>query len=543
MHGSLREKISNILIQLVIGRMGMKILEILEKIQREEWVLPPFQRDFVWTDRRKLIDFVDSLYKGYPIGSIIIWNPSEDIHKKRKLQVEASGEPYNAQEFIMDGQQRLTTIARIFNGQPFSFQTYPYILHFDLEEEEFHFIEEDRKVKNCLPFHEIIDGDNQKLVERLDRDLVSKKGEANIGSLFSNIRGIQKRELDIERTNPLPMPEALRLFIRVNTGGKQLTGVNLALGYISVKWEDARKSFEEFRNQMDKTGFNFDLQFFMRCLWAIATKRSLTTRRVRDSKPSDTKNIESDWEKTKEGIRKLIDFLRNELLLQSNKYIDAENTLIPIVLLYSLKPEKVEKQQNLLAYWFCLSYINQRLSGQSTRVLDNDIKTTLESDNPIQELLGDENLEIKGPIKRKMDASFIKGENRHLRLILNILARYNMTRSPISGSRIGSIAVSEDNEPNFDHIFPLSHLDERKFAGKRNDISNLTLMAALPNKRKGGKKPKDFLPEIDEEIRRAHYIPINEELYELNNYTEFLEARRKLVCDAINGLLAKLKTS
>lgn len=94
--------------------MGMKILEILEKIQREEWILPPFQRDFVWTDRRKLIDFVDSLYKGYPIGSIIIWNPSEDVHIKRKLQVEASGEPYNAQEYIMDGQQRLTNNSQDF---------------------------------------------------------------------------------------------------------------------------------------------------------------------------------------------------------------------------------------------------------------------------------------------------------------------------------------------------------------------------------------------------------------------------------------------
>lgn len=329
----------------------MKILEILEKIQREEWVLPPFQRDFVWTDRRKLIDFVDSLYKGYPIGSIIIWNPSEDIHKKRKLQVEASGEPYHPQEYIMDGQQRLTTIARIFDGQPFTFQKYPYILHFDIEKKEFRFIEEDRKVRNCLPFHEIANNnDNQKLAESLDEDLVNERGKYDIGSLFSSIREVQKRDLHVEKTLPLPMPEALRLFIRLNTGGKQLTGVNLALGYISVKWENARKSFEDFRNQMDKTGFNFDFQFFMRCLWAIATKRSITIRRVRDSKPSDTKGIESDWEKTKEGIRKLIDFLRNELLLQSNKYIDAENTLVPIVLLYSMKPEKVEKHHDLLAY-------------------------------------------------------------------------------------------------------------------------------------------------------------------------------------------------
>lgn len=116
-----------------------------------------------------------------------------------------------------------------------------------------------------------------------------------------------------------------------------------------------------------------------------------------------------------------------------------------------------------------------------------------------------------------------------------------MTRSPISGYRISSIALSEDNKPNFDHIFPLSHLNKTKFKGERNDIANLTLMAALPNKKKGGKKPIDFLLEIDEEIRKAHYIPIDEELYKLENYYKFLDERRKLLCNAINELLEKLK--
>lgn len=393
--------------------MDMKISEILEKLRREEWVLPPFQRGFVWTDRIKLLDFIDSLYKGFPIGSIIIWNPSEDVHKKRKLQVKTSGEPYHAQEYIMDGQQRLTTIARIFNGEPFTFQKYPNILNYDFEKDDFRFIKRGRTDENCLPFHDIINGDNQELVGRLDTELVNKQGEANIGSLFSKIRGIKNRELVVQRTDPLPIQQALDLFIRVNTGGKQLSGVNLALGYVSVEWEDARKSFRAFRNQIEKTGFSFDYQFFMRCLWAIATGSSITTRRVRNSKPKDIENIEENWEKTKEGIRKLIDFLNTELLLQSKNYIEAENTLVPLVLLFSLGSDKVEKQQGPLAYWFCLSYINQRLSGQSTRVLDSDINVILSSDKPVRDLLEDDKLEIKQPIKRKIDPVFIKGKSRH----------------------------------------------------------------------------------------------------------------------------------
>ena len=95
----------------------MKIYEILEKLNRKEWVLPPFQREFVWNDEEKIIKFVDSLYRDYPIGSIIIWKPhpkeiKEEL-KERLISAPSKEEPIYPKEFILDGQQRLTTISRI----------------------------------------------------------------------------------------------------------------------------------------------------------------------------------------------------------------------------------------------------------------------------------------------------------------------------------------------------------------------------------------------------------------------------------------------
>ena len=66
----------------------MKLLEIKEKVSREEWVLPPFQREFVWNEEKKIIEFIESVFNEWPIGSIILWVPDpkdEDIIKKRNL--------------------------------------------------------------------------------------------------------------------------------------------------------------------------------------------------------------------------------------------------------------------------------------------------------------------------------------------------------------------------------------------------------------------------------------------------------------------------
>jgi hypothetical protein len=89
--------------------------------------LPPFQREFVWSPT-KVIDLMDSIYKGFPIGSLFYWKADRkyvtlfrDI-VGLKLPPPA---PDHELFFILDGQQRLTSIwvtANIIIGrQPFAF--------------------------------------------------------------------------------------------------------------------------------------------------------------------------------------------------------------------------------------------------------------------------------------------------------------------------------------------------------------------------------------------------------------------------------------
>ena len=83
--------------------------EIVSKMQDGQYAVPAFQRDLVWSPTQ-IIDLFDSITKGYPIGSIILWKPRPtDSYPIKTIfdEIETLGK--EAQFYILDGRQRLTT--------------------------------------------------------------------------------------------------------------------------------------------------------------------------------------------------------------------------------------------------------------------------------------------------------------------------------------------------------------------------------------------------------------------------------------------------
>src|SRR5690606_13798145 len=87
---------------------------ILECAARGEYAIPVFQRDFVWkTSQCRAL--ADSIIRGYPIGSLLLMptggrlNVSADPLKSAGAELKNGGKTY-----VMDGQQRLTSIHKIF---------------------------------------------------------------------------------------------------------------------------------------------------------------------------------------------------------------------------------------------------------------------------------------------------------------------------------------------------------------------------------------------------------------------------------------------
>ncbi|MCL4824709.1 MAG: DUF262 domain-containing protein, partial [Anaerolineales bacterium] len=80
--------------------------ELVSMIERGELRLPEMQRRYVWRSTR-VRDLLDSLYRGYPSGAILLWDSDENV-PQQKLSNSQQQNPYKSTRLLLDGQQRLT---------------------------------------------------------------------------------------------------------------------------------------------------------------------------------------------------------------------------------------------------------------------------------------------------------------------------------------------------------------------------------------------------------------------------------------------------
>ena len=88
-----------------------RLVTLVERLLNGEIVLPDIQRDFVWSGS-KIPRLLDSLYMEWPVGSILLWHTTLDVPIKTAAVVQ--GVPVGVRPAILlDGQQRMTTLARV----------------------------------------------------------------------------------------------------------------------------------------------------------------------------------------------------------------------------------------------------------------------------------------------------------------------------------------------------------------------------------------------------------------------------------------------
>src|SRR5262245_6604367 len=84
--------------------------------KRGEMRLPEIQRHYVWKGTR-VRDLLDSLYRGYPSGSILMWETDEPV-PTRDFAIKQDTTAFAGRKLLLDGQQRLTSLTAVVNGEP-----------------------------------------------------------------------------------------------------------------------------------------------------------------------------------------------------------------------------------------------------------------------------------------------------------------------------------------------------------------------------------------------------------------------------------------
>ena len=98
-----------------MAKAEASVEELVGMIERGELRLPEMQRQYVWQQTR-VRDLLDSLYRGYPSGTILTWETDEGV-ATRDFAVEQTTDVKTFQ-LLLDGQQRLTSLSAILRGEP-----------------------------------------------------------------------------------------------------------------------------------------------------------------------------------------------------------------------------------------------------------------------------------------------------------------------------------------------------------------------------------------------------------------------------------------
>ncbi len=552
--------------------------ELVAMIQRGELRLPEMQRRYVWRATR-VRDLLDSLYRGYPSGAILVWETDEEV-PLQDFAVSQQHNPYASTRLLLDGQQRLTSLSAVIRGQAVTVRgrQKPIELLFNLEhpdelavvtevnedsdeetvvddetdstEDELQrrfdrmtFVVGTKKLERFPQWVRVSDvfamNEDAPFLKRAGIEKIDDPRYTKYSQRLARLRGIRNYtyRMDVlERT--LTYDEVTEIFVRVNSLGAKLRSSDLALAQITAKWRGALATFQEFVENCDKNGFSVDLSVHLKNLVAFATGQS----RFQTVNSIPLQTLQSSWEECCRGMEFAISFLKHNLDIDSPALLSSPFLLVAAAYFarqrqYEIAPEEADK----FTYWALTASAKGRYSrGSSETLLDQDL-AVLRDGGGANELIE----RLRQQVGRlDIAPAELAGRNQRSALFKTMFLAFRKSGAKDWNSNL-VIALDHSGAQDrlqFHHIFPKAVLaGAGRTAREADDIANLAFIGGGTNRKLSDKPPavylKAFRERVGDEAFRAQCIPMDDELLEVEAYDAFIARRRGLIADRLNAFL------
>ena len=544
----------------------MKIIEVINKIDERHLFIPAFQREYVWK-RPDAKNLISSLIKDYPTGTMLTWETTNPPELKGDYVYEANK---GSVKLILDGQQRITTLYLLIKGEIPPYYKEDEILndvrglHVNVETLVLEYYKKTIMENNPL-WVNITDifKDSINVFDILER-LEVKEGSTEITKdrqkiIYNNIYTInQIKDRDfVEQVIPAKanIKEAIDIFYIVNASGVNLTDAELALAQISGYWPQAREEFKAKLEELKDTGWVFSLDFIVFALLAVTHHQGSKMSKLHSADNKET--IQHAWHVLRDRV---LDYTCN--ILQSHAYVDHTHeinsvyALIPIIThVYHQPGNKLSEHEiNKVIKWFYYSQIRSRYISQLRHKLDKDIGIVVNSNNPFDELLNlineEKALEIKPsefkgrgishPLFSLMRWYFKSNDaiclSKGVKLRKNMGEKYSLERDHIFAYARLKSSVNENDELYYD-------MDDKFDYSLAQEMTNRCILSQVGNREKSDMNAKAFLENVQKEYPsalRLQCIPENKELWEIENFKDFLEERREILAKELNNYLENI---
>ncbi|WP_311058318.1 DUF262 domain-containing protein [Enterococcus faecalis] len=554
---------------------SITIYEALKNIEQGKYVMPAFQRQYVWS-MEQIEKLWDSILLDYPISTFLFWHVDNsnilhdtyfcsflsDVTFDSRKQSDSpnydltSIDTYYTDTAILDGQQRFTSLYLSLMGQAGIRKKYARKnaektlseLLIELNKNKVETNEEEYNSKKFdVKFTDKIGRISPtqfKMRDILKEEFQNKESrEAEIEKNISNVpldskeyaRNIltklcskiyEEKLIRYTEIYDMNQDDALEMFVRFNSGGRPLRKSEITMSILEAYWPSAR---EQFGKTLVRSYENFGTDFIIRTalmLYGDVIKSNIT-REIAES-------LKNDWNKFKQTLVDLEELL-NEMKLDVTRYSSGWNVLLPIIYYIYYTQEYKENKKAIKAYLIRAIVFTYFQSGTTAKL--QQMKTNI----------NEFNYEITMEMLDQMNE--LRVTDGKIEDILN-----EEKGSRVAGEVLYYLGLDWTNKHfkyELDHLHPFARFDTNKppqvtiekwklWRGMRNRLPNLHLLEGRSNASKSDMRLIDYYNDMNEVQKQAFMeqatIPKDVSL-DFEDFDVFYEKRKEVLSNHIRALL------
>lgn len=512
--------------------------------------LPMFQREFVW-DKEQSAKLIDSILKGYPIGTFILWKTREALRSVKDIGNHTLPETPKGDyaQYILDGQQRITSLYAIRkgiriskDGKEINYRDIYVNLDYDPLHDEQIVTSQKEEEKIYVSVHDLLTSDALDFIDEIGKEKARQFQEYKTNLTTYDFATITIKDY--------PIDIACDVFSRINTGGKPLTlfEIMVAMTYDEAKGFDLALKYDELLNGSDEadkslTKAKFETIPAATVLQAVA---AITTDSIR---AKDILKIRRDkfianWEPMVSSMFTAVDFIRTKLHVPVSQLLPYASLLVPFTYFFNKNGNKrpTEIQAKLLKQFFYWVGLHWRYSGSTeTKIAEDLKKMNLILKERMPKYSSDE---LTVSAEDIADTWFSAG-NSNVKAILCLFA----SQRPRNLDDDSDVILDNSNlkiasSRNYHHFFPKAYVSKHFKDCEANLVANIVLIDAASNNKIRAKAPSFYVGEFKESNSKlasslkSHFIGGQRDFGIIDDdYNKFIRKRSATIANALNDVL------
>ena len=532
----------------------LSFTKLIQGVEEQTIQIPPFQRNFVWS-AKEIVDLLDSIYRGYPIGSFIFWKTNKKLPYTRiigDINLKDS-KRFGPIDYCLDGQQRITSLFAAVRGS--KIEDEKIYFYFDIDLRRFDYERTDPESSKHASEINITRIPLEKLFVKTVEyfKYVGQFPEAyqeRLNELYSrfnkyafSIVYVQEEHND-ENDD---IKQIVKIFTKINETGRKLTVVAKMIARCWGENFDLRDKLDSFFITHDDNEAIREETILQIASVLLNDKRCKARIILLETSIDE---LDDQWENIIKALQLALDFLKKYLRIQNLKYLPFDSILVPLSYFFYFNHNPSNRQIEQLKVWFWKTCLSNRYGSTTEQKIEEDCYL-------FDKILNEEDVDFPYDIawdslKLRLIELEYNLRNALCKTVLTLYSYYSPKDFKTNGDINLNKNLSIFNKTNLHHFFPRNYLEKNNdFDKQRKDsIVNIAFCPFVVNSEASDAAPSVYIenfyklnPDLPDTLKSHLIEDVNTFGITDNNYRQFLEKRAEQIENKFRILLGlKSKT-